>query len=211
VIDDNPDGVDLLVTCLHEEGYGALGALTSDEGLTLVITYRPDLVLLDITLPGMNGVEVLKRIRSIAPATKVIMVTGSTDPLLAREALELGALAYIDKPFDLAYLKRVVAMALQTEKTLRADRESYVMAWSGLEYLTVPQWRMAFETADLIFGVNVVTGHEILVFSRDALPSSGAPDETDRRQILRVSIDGASNELELLTAACEAYRVHHDY
>jgi AmiR/NasT family two-component response regulator len=45
----------------------------------------------------------------------VIMVTGSRDPLLAREALELGALAYVDKPFDFAYLKRVVAMALRPE------------------------------------------------------------------------------------------------
>jgi CheY-like chemotaxis protein len=115
VIDDNPEVVDLLVTCLHEEGYGALGALTSDEGLQLVIPYRPDLVLLDITLPEMNGIEVLKRIRSIAPATKVIIVTGSIDPLLAREALELGALAYVDKPFDLAYLKRVVGMALRPD------------------------------------------------------------------------------------------------
>ena len=53
----------------------------------------------------------LKRIRSIDPTIKVIMVTASTDALLAREALQLGALAYVDKPFDLAYLKRVIAMA----------------------------------------------------------------------------------------------------
>ena len=115
VIDDNPDVVDILVTCLRGEGYGMLSALTSDEGLKLVILSRPDLVLLDILMPGLNGVDVLKRIRSIAPTTKVIIVTGNADLRLAREALELGALAYIDKPFDLAYLKRVVAMALQSE------------------------------------------------------------------------------------------------
>jgi len=115
VVDDDPKVVDLLVTRLREEGYEALGALTSDEGLKLVVLAHPDLVLLDITLPGMNGIEVLKRIRSIDPAAKVIMVTGSIDPLLAREALELGALAYIDKPFDFAYLKRVVVMALRPD------------------------------------------------------------------------------------------------
>jgi len=116
VIDDDPEVVDVLITCLREEGYGVSSALTSDEGLKLVILSRPDLVLLDILLPGgMNGIEALKRIRSIAPTTKVIMVTGSTDPVLAREALELGALAYVDKPFDFAYLKRVVAMALRQE------------------------------------------------------------------------------------------------
>ena len=114
VIDDNPAVVDILVTYLREEGYGVSGALTSDEGLKLITLLRPDLVLLDITLPGgMNGIEVLKRIRSINPTSRVIMVSGNTDPALAREALELGALAYIDKPFDFAYLTRVVAMALQ--------------------------------------------------------------------------------------------------
>ena len=115
VIDDNRDVVDILVTCLRGEGYGMLGARTSDEGLKLVTVSRPDLVLLDILMPGLNGIEVLKRIRSINPTTKVIMVTGNADLLLAREALELGAVAYVDKPFDLAYLKRVVALALRSE------------------------------------------------------------------------------------------------
>ncbi len=114
VIDDNPEVVDILATCLREEGYGVLGALTGDEGLKDFILSRPDLVLLDIALPGsMDGIELLKRIHSINPTSKVIMVTGNTDPALARESLELGALAYIDKPFDFAYLKRVIAMALQ--------------------------------------------------------------------------------------------------
>jgi len=113
VIDDNPHVVDILGTYLREEGYGVLGALTSDEGLKLAILSRPELVLLDIALPGTNGIELLKRIRSINPTTRVIMVTGNIDSVLVREALELGALAYIDKPFDLAYLKRVIAMALR--------------------------------------------------------------------------------------------------
>jgi DNA-binding response OmpR family regulator len=113
VIDDNPNVVDILGRCLREEGYGVLGALTSDEGLKLAILSRPELVLLDLALPGTNGIELLKRIRSTNPTTRVIIVTGNTDPALAREALELGALAYIDKPFDFAYLKRVIAVALR--------------------------------------------------------------------------------------------------
>jgi len=113
VIDDNPNVVDILGRCLREEGYGVLGALTSDEGLKLAILSRPELVLLDLALPGTNGIELLKRIRSTNPTTRVIIVTGNTDPALAREAFELGALAYIDKPFDFAYLKRVIAVALR--------------------------------------------------------------------------------------------------
>ncbi len=117
VIDDDPAVVDTLVTLLGEEGYGVSSAVTSDEGLRLFILSHPDLVLLDIALPGMNGIEMLKRIRSIAPTARVVMVSGVTDPARAREALELGALAWVDKPFDLAYLKRVVAMALQDKPT----------------------------------------------------------------------------------------------
>lgn len=114
VVDDHPGVVDILITCLREEGYGVLGALTGDVGLKDFVLSRPDLVLLDIGLPGrMNGLELLKRIRSISPTTRVIVVTGNQDPLLAREAFQLGARAYVDKPFDLAYLKRVVAMALR--------------------------------------------------------------------------------------------------
>src|SRR5262245_27251106 len=115
VIEDNPNVVDVLGWCLREEGYGVLSALTSDEGLKLAILSRPELVLLDLALPGTNGIELLKRIRSTNPTTRVIIVTGNTDPALARQALELGALAYIDKPFDFAYLKRVVAVALRED------------------------------------------------------------------------------------------------
>src|SRR5215813_3411148 len=113
VIDDNPNVVDILGRCLREEGYGVLGALTSDEGLKLAILSRPELVLLDLDLPGTNGIELLKRIRSTNPTTRVIIVTGNADPALAREALKFGALAYIDKPFDFAYLKRVIAVTLR--------------------------------------------------------------------------------------------------
>jgi DNA-binding response OmpR family regulator len=100
------------VACLAEEGYTVRSALTSDEGLTLVTSFHPTLVLLDVGLPDMSGLEVLKGIRALDPAIGVIMVTANTDPKRAREALELGA-RYVDKPFDVAYLKRVVAMALQ--------------------------------------------------------------------------------------------------
>ena len=113
VIDDDRAVVRLLVTRLEEEGHTVLSALTSDEGLKLVTLFQPDLVLLDVGLPDMSGLEVLKRIRAVNPAIAVIMVTGNTDPQRAREALELGASAYVDKPFDVPYLKRVVAMALR--------------------------------------------------------------------------------------------------
>jgi CheY-like chemotaxis protein len=92
VIDDEPVVVDILVACLREEGCVVIGGDTSDECLKLAILARSELVLFDIALPVMNGIELLKRIRSINPTTRVIIVTGNTDPVLDREALELGAL-----------------------------------------------------------------------------------------------------------------------
>jgi len=85
------------------------------------------------------------------------------------------------------------------------------MRWGGLEYLKVPQWRTAFDAADVIFGVDVATGREILVFDRGELPMIAVTGMSDRLRVLRISIDSASDELELLIAACEAYRGHHDY
>jgi hypothetical protein len=86
------------------------------------------------------------------------------------------------------------------------------MGWNdGLEYLKVPQWRAAFETADVIVGVDVATGREILVFSRGALPMIADTGISDRRRELQISIDTTGEDLELLIAACEAYRGHHDY
>ena len=83
VIDDNLTVVDILATALGEEGYGVFSAVTSDEGLKLFILSQPDLVLLDIALPGMNGIDMLKRIRSIAPTARVVMVSGTADVMLA--------------------------------------------------------------------------------------------------------------------------------
>lgn len=113
VIDDNAAVVNLLAASLSAEGHTVVSALTSDEGLELVTRIQPDLVLLDVVLPGMNGIEVLKRVRAINPKTRVIMLTGNVDPSDVRKALELGALAYVDKPFDFTHLKSLVAMALR--------------------------------------------------------------------------------------------------
>jgi DNA-binding response OmpR family regulator len=79
----------------------------------------------------------------------VIMVSGNTDPALAREALELGALAYVDKPFDFAYLKRVIAMALgegvsQWRSNCLKRRES--LCWKPLRAL---RWALTHPCANV--------------------------------------------------------------
>ena len=106
VVDDEPEAVELLVEFLSSKGYEVLTATSGEEALRRVREDRPHLVLLDIRMPKMSGLEVLKRIREIDPEMGVIMVTAVNEEDVGRQALELGAFDYIVKPLDLKYLER---------------------------------------------------------------------------------------------------------
>lgn len=106
VVDDEPEAVELLVEFLASKGYEVLTATSGEEALQRVKEDRPHLVLLDIRMPKMNGIEVLRRIREIDPEMGVIMVTAVNEEDVGRKALELGAFDYIVKPLDLKYLER---------------------------------------------------------------------------------------------------------
>ena len=105
VIDDEPEVCELLADFLRMQGYQAMYASRSVEGLALAEKEKPDLVLLDIMMPEMDGLECLQRIRKSSPESIVIMVSGLKDEKVAKEAIRLGAYDYIGKPFDLSYLK----------------------------------------------------------------------------------------------------------
>ena len=106
VVDDEPEAVELLVEFLSSKGYEILTATSGEEALRRVKDDRPHLVLLDIRMPKMSGLEVLKRIREIDAEMGVIMVTAVNEEDVGRQALELGAFDYIVKPLDLKYLER---------------------------------------------------------------------------------------------------------
>jgi DNA-binding response OmpR family regulator len=108
VVDDEPSIREMLVEYLTLKGYEAKSVTNGMEAIRLVREDRPHLVLLDVCMPGMSGLEVLQRIREIDPGIGVIMVTAVTEEALGREALKLGAFDYITKPLDFAYLERAV-------------------------------------------------------------------------------------------------------
>jgi len=72
---------------------------------------RPDAVFLDINMPGLTGVEVLKRLHALDPKVPVLMVTANAEIALAEECLKGGAIAYVPKPFNLVYMDHMAAMA----------------------------------------------------------------------------------------------------
>jgi DNA-binding NarL/FixJ family response regulator len=93
-------------------------AVRGAEALQAVPVFRPDAVLLDLQMPGMPGTEVLRHLRHDYPLVRVIIVTGNTDPEVARETTTAGACAYLRKPFGLDVLARAVGAAVAIKPAL---------------------------------------------------------------------------------------------
>jgi two-component system, response regulator, stage 0 sporulation protein F len=112
IVDDEKPVLDVLSEYIQSQGYATHTASGGAEALAVVERERPDLVLLDLRMPGVDGLEVLRRLRKAGPRPAVIMVTANEDLALARETLKTGAFDYVAKPFDFQYLDRVVAAAM---------------------------------------------------------------------------------------------------
>jgi CheY-like chemotaxis protein len=104
VVDDEPLILDLLVKFLSLRGYRAIGVKDGPDALAMVEQASPDLILLDLFLPGMDGAEVLRQLRQRDYAGGVIIVTGSHDEDTLDEAWALGPQEVIGKPIDLEQL-----------------------------------------------------------------------------------------------------------
>ncbi len=112
VVDDEPEVRSIFGEFFADKDYDVREAADGGSGIKAVVDWTPDVVLLDIQMPGLGGVEALAAIRAVAPDVKVIMVSGISDAALASRALAFGAFDYVTKPVDLAYLERSVGTAL---------------------------------------------------------------------------------------------------
>jgi two-component system chemotaxis response regulator CheY len=119
IVDDDPVIVETLTAILRDswETYIVDRAANGSDALAAIASERPDLVLLDVALPDINGLEVLRRVRSIDPSLPVIMITGMADRTAFSEAMRSGAFGYIPKPFDIRQIEPVVAMALERSQS----------------------------------------------------------------------------------------------
>src|SRR5215510_8024232 len=99
-IDDDAAIRDSLRMTLQYEGYEFIGAATGQEGLALAEREHVDLVLLDVKMPGMDGMEVLARLHSLNEALPVVMISAHGTPSTAVEAIRRGALDFLEKPFE---------------------------------------------------------------------------------------------------------------
>ena len=114
VVDDEAAIREVLIEFLSDHGYAVQGAADGREGLQMAGVLRPQVILLDIAMPGMNGIETLKRLRKEAPQAAVIMISGHADHDQALQALDLGAYDFIQKPLDFRYLERTLLAKILT-------------------------------------------------------------------------------------------------
>ncbi|TAL08244.1 MAG: response regulator transcription factor [Chloroflexota bacterium] len=122
VVDDAPNIVELVRLYLEGAGYATVVATDGPTAVDLHRRLRPDLVILDVMLPGMDGFEVCRAIRRETD-TPVIMLTARTDDVDAIVGLELGADDYVTKPFNpRALVARVKAILRRTDGTVRLGR-----------------------------------------------------------------------------------------
>lgn len=112
IVDDDPVHLKLLSVRLSAEGYRLVIAQSGEQALKTIALEKPGLVLLDMMMPGMDGFEVLKRIKAIDSKIPVAMVTAVWDDAEGKRCLEAGAYEYITKPIDFEYLKMVVLIKL---------------------------------------------------------------------------------------------------
>ena len=111
IVDDEPLILEVLTEHFKSE-YDIDTALNGADALGAILRARPDVVMLDINMPRMNGVEVLKDIKQIDDSIAVIMVTANEQVAMAAEALRNGAFGYVPKPFDFRYLDHMLATIL---------------------------------------------------------------------------------------------------
>ncbi|MEN0645030.1 response regulator [Alkalicoccobacillus gibsonii] len=107
VVDDQY-GIRVLLNEILQKDYAVYQAANGVQALSIVKEENPELILLDMKIPGMDGLEILRRIKVTHPDIKVIMMTAYGELNLINEAIELGAVSYFSKPFDIDDVRQVI-------------------------------------------------------------------------------------------------------
>ncbi|MEE8470460.1 MAG: response regulator [Dehalococcoidia bacterium] len=116
IVDDEQALTDVVARTLESEGYNCVTAADGREALEKASLHRFDVVLLDIAMPGLSGIEVLPRLLADHPDTSVLMTTAAIDTQTAVEAINLGAYDYVTKPFSLIDLSAKIEEAVTSKR-----------------------------------------------------------------------------------------------
>lgn len=109
LIVDDQFGIRILLNeVLHKEGYETFQAANGVQALEIVTNHSPDLVLLDMKIPGMDGIEILKRMKRMDADIRVIIMTAYGELDMIQETKKLGAITHFAKPFDIDDIRKAV-------------------------------------------------------------------------------------------------------
>lgn len=135
IIDDDARLSDMVATYLQQSGFVCHQAPTGEAGLDMLATLKPDAVVLDLMLPGMDGLEVCRRLRSMAAPlsqTPIVMLTAKGDPMDRVVGLELGADDYVSKPFEPRELLARLRAVLRRQAPVVLDAEPEALVFGSL-------------------------------------------------------------------------------
>lgn len=108
IIDDEEDIRSMLENFFESLNYRTISAADLNQAVFLMNRQQPDIVFLDIVLPGVNGIEILKLLKRLLPDLIVVMMSGFATEPKAKAALDLGAFDYLNKPFDMSHVKSML-------------------------------------------------------------------------------------------------------
>ena len=149
IVDDEERVVQSIAGVLEDEGLRVATARSGEEAIGTFQREEPDVTLLDIWMPGMDGIEVLKRLKGIAPDSQVIMISGHATISTAMTSVKLGAFDFIEKPLSLDVLLVTIRRALDHQKELVTVQQSNEM---GSEELFQGKKTFSTERAEELTG-----------------------------------------------------------
>ena len=112
IVDDEPAILEVLTAFFSDGRFEVVTAEHGADAVMIAKAHRPDAVLLDIIMPGMDGIKVLRAIRTMDPSIPVVMLTAADHEKVARDTITMGAFDYVSKPFDYGDLYGIVAAAV---------------------------------------------------------------------------------------------------
>jgi DNA-binding NtrC family response regulator len=166
IIDDERFITSSIIQYLGKEGYEVLNSETGEDGLELFKSESPDIVLLDIQLPGIDGIKTLELLKGINKDVIVIMITAYGDIETAVSAIKLGAYDFVEKPFELGKLSILIKKALETahlKKEVHFLREEQYEKYSfdriiGVSSIHKEVMQLAKKIAESDANINLIQG-----------------------------------------------------
>jgi two-component system KDP operon response regulator KdpE len=200
IVDDEPQITRVLRTALSTQGYSLRIAANGVEGMEAVHTWKPDLVITDVSMPQMNGVELCREIRSVSQIPIIVLSVRNQD-LMKVEALDAGADDYVTKPFSIQELQARVRAQLRRSAT--SNNETPQIIETGDFLIDLPQHRVAVRGQNIHLTpkqfdlLAFLAQHPGQVVTHRALLHAVWGTNADQPEYLRVTIGQLRKKIEI--------------